>query len=82
LPALHHDEREESLHAIQFIVVGFVRTDLGIQVLETAGDPTRVARLIVVRQQIARTVAQEPRKLIIVLIDRIGCFIQQSVGFD
>src|SRR3712207_8329278 len=56
-------QRVEGLHAVERVVVSLVRPDLRVEVLEAARHPRRVARLVVVRQQVARAVAQVAREL-------------------
>src|SRR5437879_988870 len=75
LSRTEHTKSKESFHSEKLIVVGFVRTNLGIEVFEATSDPRCISGFIVVRQQITSPVAQEPCKFFIVLLDRVGSFI-------
>ena len=70
----------ERLHAEERVVVGLVGADLGVQAAEAAGDPGGVAALVVVRQQVARAVAEVAGELGVVRLDRVGGALQMQVG--
>jgi hypothetical protein len=68
-------EGVEGLHAVERVVISFVSADLRVQVFEMTCDPRGVARLVIIREQIARAVAQVTRKLPVVALHCVGRFI-------
>ena len=61
-------EGKESLHAVKLIIIIFVRTDLRVEILEMTGDPRRIARLVIIRQKIARAIAQIPGEFFVIFL--------------
>jgi hypothetical protein len=69
----------ESARAEQLVVIGLVCADLRVQIPEAAGDPGGVAGFIIVREQVARAVAQIAGESGVVGLHRGGGVVEQSV---